>query len=102
MIKNKKNKFFLYTFIVIFLIGLIYFVFNEHGLIKYMKLANEIDSLNQEISTLKKENENLNTEIDSLKKGIPAKIEKLAREKYDMIKEGEQIIEVKVEENVEK
>ena len=60
-----------------------------------MKLANEIESLNMEIITLKKENENLNSEIDSLKKGIPAKIEKLAREKYDMIKEGEQTIEVK-------
>ena len=95
MVKNKKNKFFLYTFIIIFLAGLLYFIFNEHGLIKYMQLAGEIDSLHNEINTLEKENEALKDEIDSLKKEIPAKVEKLAREKYDMIKEGEQTIEVK-------
>ena len=102
MIKNKKNRFFLYTFIAIFIVGLLYFVFNEHGLLKYMKLANEIDSLNMEVNTLAQENEDLKNEIDSLKKEIPAKIEKLAREKYDMIKEGEQKIEVKEEDNIEK
>jgi len=102
MLKNKKNKFFFYSFIAIFLFGLIYLIFNEHGLIKYMKLANEINSLNEEIATLEIENEKLQNEIDSLKKEIPAKIEKLAREQYDMIMEGEQTIEVKEEENAEK
>ena len=41
------------------------------------------------------ENKNLKGESDSLKKEIPAKIEQIAREKYDMIKEGERTIEVK-------
>ena len=41
------------------------------------------------------ENNSLKGEIDSLKKEIPAKIEQIAREKYDMIKEGERTIEVK-------
>ena len=43
---------------------------------------------------LEEGNENLVNEIDSLKKEVPAKIEQIAREKYDMIKEGETTIEV--------
>ena len=35
--------------------------------------------------------------IDSLKQKVPAKIEKTAREKYDMIRKGEKVIEVKEE-----
>ena len=94
MASNKKSRFFLYLILTIFFVGLLYFIFNEHGLIKYLKLESEINSLNEEIIRLAEENENLQNEIDSLKKEIPAKIEKVAREKYDMIKEGEQTVEV--------
>ena len=69
--------------------------------IKYVKLNNEVESLNKEIGKLEEENINLKNEIDSLKKEIPAKIEQIAREKYDMIKEGEKIIEVKKEDKGE-
>jgi len=97
MAKHKRKKIFLYLIPAIFFIGILYLVFNNNGIIKYLKLQNEIDSLNTQISNLEEENEYLKNEIDSLKKEIPAKIEKLAREKYDMIKDGERTIEVKEE-----
>lgn len=102
MVKNKKKKTFLYFIITLFLIGLLYLTFNEHGLIKYLRLENEVTNLNSEIIRLQNENNSLKSEIDSLKKEIPAKIEQIAREKYDMIKEGEQTIEVKEVEKDEK
>lgn len=94
MAKSKKKKIFLFLFLAIFLFGVIYFIFNENGLIKYVKLEKEINSLNEQLKILGEENENLVNEIDSLKKEVPAKIEQIAREKYDMIKEGETTIEV--------
>lgn len=95
MAKNKKRKIFLYIFLTIFFIGVLYLIFNERGLIKYVKIEKEVNSLNVEITRLKSENNSLKNEIDSLKKEIPAKVEQIAREKYDMIKEGERTIEVK-------
>ena len=95
MSKNKKKRFFSYFILALFLIGLLYITFNERGLIKYIKLEKEVTTLKDEIIRLQYENNSLKSEIDSLKKEIPAKIEQIAREKYDMIKEGERKIEVK-------
>jgi cell division protein FtsB len=95
MSKNKKKRFFSYFILALFLIGLLYLTFNERGLIKYLKLEKEVTTLSDEIIRLQNENSSLKSEIDSLKKEIPAKIEQIAREKYDMIKEGEQTIEVR-------
>jgi len=95
MAKNKKKRFFSYFILALFLIGLLYLTFNERGLIKYIKLEKEVTTLSDEIIRLQNENNSLKSEIDSLKKEIPAKIEQIAREKYDMIKEGERKIEVK-------
>ncbi len=94
MAKSKKKKIFLFLFLAIFLFGIFYLIFNENGLIKYIKLEKEINSLNEQLKMLEEGNENLVNEIDSLKKEVPAKIEQIAREKYDMIKEGETTIEV--------
>ncbi len=95
MTKIKKKRSYFYFILVLFLIGLLYLIFNERGLIKYKKLENEVTILSDEIIRLQNENNSLKSEIDSLKKEIPAKIEQIAREKYDMIKEGERTIEVK-------
>ncbi|MFC2094585.1 septum formation initiator family protein [Bacteroidota bacterium] len=95
MAKNKKKRFFSYLILALFLIGLLYLTFNERGLIKYIKLENEVTDLNDEIIRLQNVNNSLKSELDSLKKEIPAKIEQIAREKYDMIKEGERTIDVK-------
>ncbi len=95
--KLNQKKIFFYLFIVIFTIGIIYIFFNEYGYIKYSKLSTEVDSIKNEINRLKTENENLKAEIDSLQKRIPAKIEEVAREKYNMIKPNELQVEIEKE-----
>ena len=54
--------------------------------------------MNTRITQLEEENRKLEAEIDSLKRNVPAKIEKIAREKYDMIRPNEKKIEFKPEE----
>jgi cell division protein FtsL len=89
-----KRKFVIYLFIIIVIIGVIYIFFNEHGVIKYMGLKNQVDSIQVELEKVKLENERLKNEIDSLQKKIPAKMEQIAREKYNMKREDEIKIEV--------
>ena len=96
MIKIKR-KFVLYIFSAIILIGIIYILFNEHGAFKYYSLKSEVDSMKVELEKIKSENDRLKSEIDSLQKKIPAKIEQIAREKYNMKREGETVIEVEEE-----
>jgi len=95
--KINRKKIFFYLFAVIFFIGLIYILFNEYGFIKYSKLSSQVDSIKSEINKLKTENENLKNEIDSLRNKIPAKMEEVAREKYDMVKPDEVTIEIEKE-----
>jgi cell division protein FtsL len=92
MWKNKKAKFFIWLFIV--LIGAAYLFFNEFGALKFIQLKNDVDSLQQKISKVDNENSALKAEIDSLKRKEPAKIEQVAREKYDMMRKGEKKIEM--------
>ncbi len=91
-LNSKKVKF--YIFLVVFIVGLTYLFFNEYGILKYVKLQSELNSLNEKISKVDEENKSLEAEIDSLKRKIPAKIEKVAREKYHMIRKGERSIEI--------
>lgn len=89
-----KRKFVLYLFIVIIVIGILYVLFNERGVIKYFGLKSQVDSMQVELGKVKLENERLKNEIDSLQKKIPAKMEQVAREKYNMKREGETVIEI--------
>ncbi|GIK61349.1 MAG: hypothetical protein HND39_09465 [Ignavibacteriota bacterium] len=93
MAKNKK-KLVLYLFIAIIVLGLLYIFFNERGLIKYTGLKNQVDSMQVELEKIKLENEQLKNEIDSLQKKIPAKMEQIAREKYNMKRKDETVIEI--------
>jgi len=91
------NKFRLILFLIIIFFGSLYLLFNNFGIIKYMKLKKEVDSLTQTIEEIKAENKRLEAEIDSLKKLESVKIEQIAREKYNMIKPNEKKIDVIVE-----
>ena len=95
MLKFKSKKIKIYIFLILFLIGLAFLFFNEFGILKYQSLKDEVKSLNEQITNTQKENKTLEEDIDSLKKEIPAKIEKTAREKYNMIRKGEKAIKVK-------
>ena len=95
-IENKKTRF--YVIAALIVIGTGYLVFNNYGVVKYAKVKGELEELNVRITQLEEENRNLEAEIDSLKRNVPAKIEKIAREKYDMIRPNEKKIEFKAEE----
>lgn len=89
-----KRKFIYYLFLVIVIVGIIYILFNERGVIKYFGLKSQVDSMQIELEKVKLENEQLKNEIDSLQRKIPAKMEQIAREKYNMKRESETVIEV--------
>jgi cell division protein FtsB len=95
-IENKKTRFYIIVSVVV--IGTLYLLFNNYGVIKYAKVKSELEDLNTRITQLEEENRRLEAEIDSLKRNVPAKIEKIAREKYDMIRPNEKKIEFKAEE----
>jgi len=93
----KNKKFRNYFFLLLFIAGLIFLFFNEQGVIKYLKLKSEVKDINTQMEKVEKENKQLKDEGDSLKQKIPAKIERTAREKYNMIREGEKAIKVEKE-----
>lgn len=89
---NKKTKY--YFFGVALLVGALYLLLNDFGFYRYQNLSNEIEKLNFRIEKLQEENKKLEGQIDSIRRKDPSKIEKIAREKYDMIRPGETKIEV--------
>jgi len=91
-LKGKKLSF--YIFLVLFVIAVVFLFFNENGVFKYAKLQKEVHSMNEQIQKLQDQNKNLQAEIDSLQRKVPAKIEKIAREKYNMKRPGEKSIQV--------
>jgi len=95
-IENKKTRFYIIVSVVV--IGTLYLLFNNYGVVKYAKVKSDLEDLNTRITQLEEENRRLEAEIDSLKRNVPAKIEKIAREKYDMIRPNEKKIEFKAEE----
>ncbi|MDO8550019.1 MAG: septum formation initiator family protein [Ignavibacteria bacterium] len=97
MILLKNKRFRSYLFLFLFIAGLIFLFFNDLGVIKYLKLKDEVKEIKSQTEKIEDENKKLEGEIDSLKKKIPAKIERTAREKYDMLREGEKAIKVEEE-----
>ena len=90
----KKNKLLRYLFLAVVLAGLGFLVFNDSGFIRYLNLKGEVDKLNKDVISKELENKEREAEIDSLEKKNPAQIEKVAREKYGMMKKGEKVIKV--------
>lgn len=83
-----------YILTLVVIAALAYLAFNDSGIVAYYKVKTELDTLRNGITTVTQENEQLAREIDSLEKKIPAKIERIAREKYNMSRPGEKVIEV--------
>lgn len=72
----------------------IYLIFAEKGLIKRISLEIEKAKLKKEIELIEKENASLRQKIHELETN-PKAIEKIAREKYGMAKEGEEVFIIK-------
>ena len=80
--------------VVLFFISTMFILFNDFGLLKYMRLQKEVNEYKREIQDVNEQNKSLKNEVDSLERKVPAKIEKTAREKYGMIRKGEKAIEI--------
>ncbi len=89
--KNFRYKKLLYPLLVAVLF--FFLLFNEYGIMKYVKLRSEVERLNEEIVATEKELKQLNSEIDSVKYNL-FKIEKLARERYHMLDSNEQALKI--------
>lgn len=92
---SDKKKGFLF---VLSILILIVFLFNNKGFLKRLQLISEKKSIQEKIIESKAENEKLKKEIKNLQ-GDSETIEKIAREKYGMVKPGEKIYRVKPEKN---
>ena len=90
----KKINIKISVIIIVFFVGALFILFNEFGILKYLKLQKEVSQYKREMNIVNEQNKSLKNEIDSLERKVPAKIEKTAREKYGMIRKGEKAIEI--------
>jgi cell division protein FtsB len=91
----KYNKFFtLLALIIIFMV--IYAIVADKGLLKRFKFQSEKTRLEKQLIEEKKKQDTLKKEIDSLYNS-DEKIERVAREKFGMTKEGEIIYKIEVD-----
>lgn len=89
---NKSKIIFAVYFVFIVLL-LVFLFFNDSGILKYMSLKDKINDLNSEIEKTEDQIKDFELEIDSLKNN-DAKIEQVAREKYNMQKADEKAYKI--------
>ncbi len=89
--KIKKIYNIIFSFLLI--LAFAYLLFNENGIIEYLRLKTELRKLEMEINKAEVKLNNLQLEIDSLKNS-KEKMERVAREKYHMLKPTEMVIKI--------
>ena len=80
------------VFLMFFSFAII-FIFGDHGLLKLYNIKNERKIIQKKIAQLREEKENLKNEKSKIENDLDY-IEKIAREKYKMVKPGEKIFKV--------
>ena len=93
-IKMKKKKSQYKPIIITILICLIWILFNESGLVKWVQLSYEHNQLTNELEKIQLEQKELTIHLDKLENDIDY-IEFLAYSKYKKVKPGEKIFRVK-------
>lgn len=78
---------------ILFLAAAAFLVVNENGLLKYLKVRNELKKMESEIRLSEEKLKTLEHEIDSLRTS-KEKLERVAREKYHMIKKNENVFRI--------
>ncbi len=76
---------------------LLVFTFNEQGFYTKYKLNKKLSDLEIQIDRLRKLNDSLAVENELLQKSL-FKIEKVARERYGLIKPGEKVFKIRIRE----
>lgn len=90
--KNKNNaRSRKYTFWLVLILVLLFFIFSDHGIYKRIQLEMTKRDLQMKIDLEMKRKDTLNEQIKKLLRDT-IEIEKIAREKYGMIKPGEEVI----------
>ncbi|MBE2218535.1 MAG: septum formation initiator family protein [Ignavibacteria bacterium] len=89
-ILNRK-RFFMYLLVLLMILG--YAVFGKKGIMQRVELEMENRELREKLKTEQDKSLMLQKEIEDLKTS-DKKIEKVAREKYNLVKEGEEIYKV--------
>jgi len=88
------QKQFIRGIILLFCITLlILFIFGDHGLLQLYKLKRDRGKVQAQIAQLRKERERVMVEKNQLENDIQY-LEKLARERYRMVKPGEKVYKV--------
>ena len=72
---------------------IIIFIFGDHGLIKLYKIKSKRGEIQNHITQLREEREKKKEERNKIENDLEY-IEKIAREKYKMVKPGEKIFKV--------
>ena len=88
-----RKQFFKGVVFLIFFSLAIVFIFGDHGVFKLFKIKNERKIIQKKIITLREEKEKLKIEKNKIENDL-SYIEKIAREKYKMVKPGEKIFKV--------
>jgi len=70
--------------------ALYYLSFNQYGILQHFKTKQKLEQLRQRTEQLKKEQQTIKESIERLKNDYEY-IEKIAREKYFLIKKGEEV-----------
>ena len=86
-------------FPIILIIGIILFLFNDLGVVKWYNLKQHRFKLEQDIEKLIFEEKSLIDELNRLKNDNDY-IKKIAREKFHMVAPGEKVFRVKNKRNV--
>jgi cell division protein FtsB len=108
MSSHKEDGFFINTFrylyhrrkmvlyVLVLLVIAFYAVFGKKGILQRVELEMENKELRRKLTEEQEKTIILQKEIDELKSS-DKKIEKVAREKYGMLKEGEEIYKVQID-----
>ncbi|MGO9480796.1 MAG: FtsB family cell division protein [Candidatus Kryptoniota bacterium] len=79
--------------LLILALAFVYILFDQRGLIQRIRLSEEKSALESRIRKLQVENDSMKTEINKLQNS-DQEIERIAREKYFMHRNGEKVIKV--------
>lgn len=93
--KSSKTKLFALLYLIAPLAILFFLLLNDRGILKYIEMKERVTKLEQQIEKSEKQIERIQAEIDSLKRSR-FKLEKTAREKYNMKRPLEKGLDVKV------
>jgi len=96
--KKSKSKLVGLIYLVVFLFIVVFLFVNDRGVFKYLEVKERVENLESEIDTSEQKINKINAEIDSLKANR-FKIEKTAREKYNMKRPMEKGLDIKVKKN---